>query len=241
MNAQRKWEWGLDVGTKRLLDIEKLLHWAFRDELPKKDMSWSSSGGMSPMFSLADLGTRVDDWSDEPGFPMALGGPHPDSLIVERAVEGLADADVDWPATRPRLMGSLAGLLNDNDVTLGALTIGRVGLVAMHAKMGTRPHWDMNPLPEPVIGQNGKPVVQHVDDNGKLVEGRRNKHPGTGARCPLMWFPAPREVAYGRIEYSVWHATLVELAAQLFGALEEHQATPPAAIAQPWVFVNHAA
>ncbi|MDB5579799.1 MAG: hypothetical protein JWR80_4975, partial [Bradyrhizobium sp.] len=49
--------------AKRQVDIEKLLHWAFRDELPKKEMSWSSASGMSPMFRLADLGTRVDDWS----------------------------------------------------------------------------------------------------------------------------------------------------------------------------------
>jgi len=221
--------------VKRQLDIEKLLHWAFRDELPKKGIEWASSSGISPMFRLADLGTRVDDWSREPGFPVAVGAPHPDSLLVEGAVERLADVDVDWPATRRGgMIGSLAGLLADNEPTLASLTIGRVGLVAMHARMGTRPRWDMNPLPEPVVGRNGKAVVQYLGDDGRLVDGRRNGNPGAGARCPLMWFPAPRAVAFARIEYSVWHASLLELAAALEDQLEFNRALPPAASSAPW-------
>lgn len=234
MNVQLGWKWGSDVGTKRLLDVEKLLHWAFRDELPKDVKRESYGGGMSPMFALADLGTRVDVWAEEPGFPRALGEPHPDALLVEQAVLALEDAAIDWPATRRTLVGSLGGLLSDNEPGLTHLTIGVVGLVALHARMGTRPRWDMWPEPEPVIGRNGKPVVQYIDKDGRLVEGRRNGHYGEEARCPLLWFPAPREAAFVRIEYSIWWQAIDTLADYLADRLSDHAALAPAAHPSPW-------
>ncbi|WP_187273073.1 hypothetical protein [Methylobacterium sp. WL69] len=83
-----------DISTKRPLDIEEVLTWCFRHELPKRRdddrgprLGFSS---ISPMFRMADLGVRVENFSREPGMPAALGEPHPDALIVEAAVLELA-------------------------------------------------------------------------------------------------------------------------------------------------------
>jgi hypothetical protein len=220
---------------QKRVDTEKLLQWAFRDELPKKEFGgWTGSAGMSPMFRLADLGTRVDDWSDEPGFPLALGAPHPDALVVEAAVLALEDVGVNWPGSKPLLMDELGGLLSDDDPTLSALVIGTVGLVALHARMGTRPRWDYEPLPEPIVGRNGKPVVQYVGEGGQLVEGRKARHYGEGARCPLMWFPAPREAAYARLEWTIWCESVEQLGRDLAGKLEDHIAIAPQLPRAPW-------
>lgn len=219
--------------SRKVVDVEKLLHWAYREELPKDGGTTTWLSEMSPMFRLAELGTYIDSWSEDPGFPKALGGPHPDALLINTEVMALTDVRIDWPATRPGLMGNLAALVGDDDSTLRHLVVARVGLVALHARMGTRPALTGEPKPEPIVGANGKPIVQYIDDNGKLVEGRKNRHYGFLARCPLMWFPQPREVAFDRIEYVIWHDALLELASRL-SRLDAHWALPPAAPARPW-------
>lgn len=228
--------------AKTAIDMEKLLQWAFRDELPKQPMRREALGrpgwpAISPMFRLADLGTRVDEWTEEPGMPRALGDAHPDALTIEAAVLALADAAIDWPATRP-LMGPLGGLLADSEPTLSRLTIGLVGLVALHARMGTRPRWEQWPQPEPVIGRNGKPAVQFQDEAGRLAEGRRGRHYGPAARCPLRWFPSPREAAFARVEYSVWWQAVDTLADFLDGQLSDYKPLPPAAHPSPWMLAG---
>lgn len=190
---------------------------------------------VSPLSRLVALGTNIDETAGEPGFPAALGEPHPDALTIERLVMSLEDAVIDWPATRASLLGPLAGLLDDNEPTLARLTIGTVGLVAMHARLGTRPHWKLWPEPKPRIGRNGKPIVQFLDEAERLVEGRKARHYGPGARCPLEWFPAPREAAFVRIEYSIWWQALDTLADALVGELEGHIALPPALHPSPWM------
>lgn len=220
----------------RQVEIETLLQWAFRDELPKQRVEGAWGYEVSPMFNLVALGTCVDSFSREPGFPAALGTCHPDAETIARAVERLGDVAVDWPGSRPHILGHLAALVAETDVLLSALVVARPGLVGMHAKMGTRPRLLDRPRPEPIVGNNGKPVVQYLDDKGRLVEGRtRARHYGKAARCPLQYWPIPREVAFARIEYLIWREALCELACALNdGRLEDHVALPPAAPARPW-------
>lgn len=234
--------------SRQARDIEELLQWTFREELPKGQERLGFAPGISPMFRLADLGTRVDDWSEEPGYPRALGEPHPDAVAIGKAVmafepeeAGLNErlgAQIDWPTTRRTMVGPLGGLLTDDEPTLKYLRIGIPGLVAMHAKLKTRPQWDLWPLPEPVIGANGKPKVQFEDERGQLIDGRKGRHYGPAARCPLMWFPAPQEAAFARIEYSIWWQALDTLADYLHDGLEDYEPLPPAAHPSPWVAKN---
>lgn len=219
----------------RSLDIETLLQWAFRDELPKQRIEGTWGYSVSPMFRLAALGVRIDEFSTEPGFPNALGACHPDAETIGLAVEALEDVGIDWPGSRPHIMGDLAALVPEDDVTLSALVVCRAGLVGMHARMGTRPRLLADPEPEPIVGSNGKPIVCYLDDRGRVVEGRtRSRHYGTAARSPLRWFPVPREIAFARIEYLIWHEALGELAAVLNGRMTERVALPPSAPAAPW-------
>lgn len=226
------------ASAPRTMDIEKLLQWAFRDELPKRSMPALGPGYISPLARLVDMGTLIDETAGEPGFPAALGEPDPDALVVEAIVSSLADCEIDWPATRREVVGPVGGLLDDRDPTLASLTIGTVGLVAIHARMGTRPRWDLWPAPEPVIGRNGKPIVQFLAEDGTLAEGRRARHYGPGARCPIDWFPTPREVAFARVEYSIWWQALDTLADALEGQLRSVVALPPGAHPSPWVSGN---
>lgn len=222
---------------RRVFDVERLLHWAFREELPKQSVEGTWGYSSSPIARMMAIGTEIDSGAHEPGFPAALGGCHPDAEIVGRAVLDLDDKKVDWPLLRRSICEDLSALVPDNDPALAHLIIGRAGLLSMHAKMGTRPQGALQPLPAPVIGRNGKPVVQFLDDKGRLVVGRKNRHYGRAARCPLQWWPAPREAAFARVEYHVWHSTLTALAGLL--RLEEFDVVPPAAPAQPWRTLNH--
>ena len=79
---------------RRVLDVEDVVRWVYRDELPKLAREGSGLGiggsSISPMFRICDLGVRVDDWSHgEPVFPAAMGECHPDALKVQAAVDAL--------------------------------------------------------------------------------------------------------------------------------------------------------
>jgi hypothetical protein len=241
--------------SKRELDIETLLKWTYRDELPKdarRELTIERSSrvlglpSMSPMFRLADLGTTIDDWSREPGFPEILGPPHPDALLVRRAVERLDDEEsasntrqgyrIDWRSARKYLMGPLTPLVSRDDPSLSNARIGRAGLVTTHATMGTRPDWGrITPLPNRVLNANGSPLVEILLDRGGWVPRNRKAHQrGSRLRCRLFWEPDPRTIAFKRIEYAVWIRALVDLVLELHGRLEDHVVLMPRAPVEPW-------
>lgn len=223
--------------SRKPVDIEWLLQWTFREELPKKRPGGWLPSFLTPLAKLSDLGTAIDNKGLEDAcLPAIFGEVHPDALTVETVIGSLADAPIDWPATRRTAIGPLGGLLADDDVTLSRLTIGLVGLVAMHARLATRPRWDLWPQVEPEVLANGKPAVR--DAEGRPVKGRGG-HNGapwytSGAYCPLRWRPEPREAAFARIEYSAWWQALDTLADVLADVLADFAPQPPAAHPSPW-------
>jgi len=226
----------------RRRDIEQLLQWAFRDELPKRTQPAFGPGYVSPLARLVDMGVQIQETAGEPGFPAALGEPDPDALVIEAAVLALEHAPIDWPATRRNAIGAVGGLLDDNEPTLKYLTIGTPGLVALHAKMRTRPQWDLRPHPEAIRGKNGKPEIRLRDRNGPAVKGKGGPHGvpwyPTGACSFIDWWPAPRLAAFNRIEYSIWWQALDTLADYLKGQLAGFEPLNPAAHPSPWVAMN---
>lgn len=203
------------------LDIELILRWAYRDELPKRQ----PAGGQFSA-SWEDYGERIDNWSREPGFPVALGPPHPDSLMVEREVNALAKVVPDWAAMRHALLPECADLLDDDDYVLRHLIVDPKPLVAMHARMGTRPPWQAEPM--------RCARIQAGNGRAKVVGRTDSRHYGEGSYCPLDWTPEPRGLASDRAEYAVWHGALAEMAAALRGRLERWDALPPGMSAEPW-------
>ncbi len=210
--------------AKQPISIEKLLSWTYRHELPKKEI-----GGLTGWeASIFLLGTRIDNSRepDEPGFPVAMGAPHPDALLVDWRVRQLGTVVVLWEVVHQWIMGSLAGTSAD-DIALRRMQFERSALIQLHARMGTRPQWDPGEVTVCAMrGRNGKPVVVGLTPGGRYAE---------GSYCPLEIVPSLREIAHDRVEWFVWHETLLELAHESWN-LADWEVLPSTAAAQPWVF-----
>jgi hypothetical protein len=219
--------------SKRFVDIEWALRWAYRDELPKRDRAamppatshqhvWSpylepmGYGDTSPMFregiAGGPSGGYVEGWSRDPGFPRALGGPHPDAVAIARAVEGLAA----W-AGHSFGPDDAASLMQGFDLAAWRADIDHIqivveavammpGLVAGHACAKTRPIWSkalpdefldlpkarqdamieakVITMPLPDKGRNGKERVL-VDETFIQVVDRRGRARHEPTRDPL--------------------------------------------------------
>lgn len=89
---------------KRKITIEKLLEWAFREELCKVGagggFSLVSASAWDLVSGMAELGTLIDrspnGYGVIPGFH-ADGEPHPDALLVGDAVRGLREIGFEIP------------------------------------------------------------------------------------------------------------------------------------------------
>jgi hypothetical protein len=104
------------------------------------------------MFRYADLGGRIDEWSRDPGFPAALGDPHPDALAIEARVLALDrfgglifDSDAGlligvegFAPGRERADQWSPPAMDVAAIVAHASTM-MVGLVANHARLRSRP------------------------------------------------------------------------------------------------------
>jgi hypothetical protein len=196
-----------NVRAKRFLDIEVALRWAYRDELPKRQRggSWMGGTALSPvgaMFSGDEQGDR------DPGFPAALGEPHPDALLIEASVKGLDAWFGHGFGPDPTAAGLMYGIehMELDHVQAGVEAVAAMAaIVAVHARTGTRPAWPQElPKPFPDRGGNGKPrvlideiFVETLDNRGRTYFApTRNPPPGAiSYRAPV---PAPpvRKGAY---------------------------------------------
>jgi hypothetical protein len=254
-------------GPKRVLDVEDALAWAFREELPKRPPSGNiiaAGSPVSPMWRYGVFGARIDNWWREPGFPAALGDPHPDALEIEArvlALERLKGLAFDDPSgLLIGLEGFAPGRIRNDPWSPPLLDVGRitgevsnmiVGLVAQHAKLRKRPEVDWEiPLPRWVLARFGpRPLVMRDVMVRNKADGalypvqkpcttyarrRGGRAYPIGAYCPLEWLPKPEAVLRDRAEYAVWRFALEALAHELAGKLESVTVLPPSAPAQPW-------
>lgn len=206
--------------VKKLIDVETAVSWAYRDEIPKKEVA-----GLTGWEKTIYLGTGIDDGHFESGFPVNLGPPHPDALLIDHAVRSLGDVTMLWEHEGPGIMGDLLPYAPLEDPVLRRMQFSPCALVTLHARMGTRPCWDLGPLKlTRIIGKNGKPVV-----NG-ITEGRRYAE---GANCPLRLDPSGYEMACARAEYLIWWQALHGLVAESWN-LSEFALQYPRAAERPW-------
>src|SRR5260370_137692 len=240
------------VPAKRFLDVEYALRWAYRDELPKQhapqrrlgthtqERVWSpytSPAGypeVSPSFREATAGGPsggyADGWSRDPGFPQALGEPHPDAIVIETAVKALEAWKGHGFGPDPAESGLMHGIdhMDIDHVQAGIEAVAAMaGIVSVNPRAATKPRWSRK-LPEPVPDnrQNGKPpvlidetFVEMVDRKGVYYEPVSNPPPGAitfvktvpsppiraglyrqGAYCPLVFRPRPEAVVAERDE-----------------------------------------
>ena len=235
--------------AKKPVPIDLLLQWAYCDELPKQSID-----GLTGWERLTYLGTNVDrgDSGYDVKLPANLGPPHPDALTLDYFVRKLEPVVVNWKRQRKYLMGDLHHYLTEDDPIVVSMSTSPLAtlvsdrkavidrgpqivgsrelspghLVMMHARMGTRPIWDMGPTRlRAVRGRNGKPMIEGIS------AGRRYK---PGAYCPMQLDPPAQEIACARFEYSIWHQALVTIANESW-KLEDHAVQQPTAAAAPWL------
>lgn len=234
--------------SRRVMDIEDVVRWAYRDELPKLAVD---NGEFSFLFSIAELGIVVDE-SRDPGFPAAMGECHPDALKVQSAVEALkrfADAPIEADLELGR---DFAATMEEERVAMRR-AFGQIDLlIASMARMPqskSRPTWRERPIMAAVTGARGKPLVLKWDAvrTPKFGGGEscavmlvpapsegQSYYP-LGAHCPLRYEEEPQDILNERADYLAWWAGLNALADELFAELETIAPLPPSAPQKPWL------
>lgn len=210
--------------------IERVLEWAYRHELPKGYHSdrerFVRSPSISPMFKYAALGGPVDNWSREPGFPIAMGTePHPDALAVHNAVMGIEEeVSIVWKDAADVLLGDeLARHVSADDLpAIRRIRAQPRGLVSLHARMGNRPIWNVEFERVRVVGKDRRSPIR----KGKV---RRSKNLQGEWRLSVE----PVLIVEARFEYLCWIWALGLLAHELRG-LSRLTPTQPEAPQAPW-------
>ncbi len=239
---------------KKLIDIEKLLQWAMRDELPKGRPVSSSAWDLIAQF--AQLGVRVQTSGPADGLGFVPGAPHEDAVLVAAAIERVDDvATFNDDANVFGLFGDLAPIAGECIAPIRSAQFNPRALVISKAISGTRPAWKFeHPTPyqmrREIIDPRGAvrhaPIVYGIDADGDLVEMKPNRGRAVARdgmysfaftpRSPLQWNdPSLLAIGHARAEYVAWHGALISLVAALKGKLAEYEPTMPAAVARPWI------
>lgn len=222
---------------KRAKDIEELLTWAYCEELWKRDVS-SAEANWDNISIYGGLGAISVDESSRPQRYASVGAPHPDAVIIDHQVNGLAEllggsrgvATIDYQHSREILFGSLLGYAPDT-MALRPYKIGE--MVKSAALLKRRPTWNVGRIRVArVHGPNGKPKL--LNDTGRDPVRPNGKY-NEGTYCALVVDPPIREIAETRAEYLLWHRALVELRSVLADSLVAHAPTFPQAPQTPWL------
>ncbi|MDQ2080491.1 hypothetical protein RA307_09890 [Xanthobacteraceae bacterium Astr-EGSB] len=209
------------MDTKRRIDVELFLQWAF-PELLKKDVS----AGASSWQLTERIGGRDDGYGS--GMPIGAGAPHPDALVVDQALRVLPEFfPIDWDFYREAILADLWNYQAARVYT-STFTFNMRASVMTHAKMKARPEWWCAPVKRHKrIGLNGKPIVIGHRGHGKYDE---------GAHCPFDLVPSLDEVALARAEYMVWRTGLDLVHESLKGwSLRDHVVVAAVAPVEPWL------
>ncbi|KAB1075441.1 hypothetical protein [Methylobacterium soli] len=238
-----------ETTKRRVFPIEEVLRWAIRDELPKRRLDPSitqapSLPSVHPMWGNG-LFTRVDNWSREPGMPLALGECHPDAEVIEAEIRNL---DAEALDLAPYQIGH--GLGPQCEVERISRLVRRdvIAWLITYAKKGGRPDLGEHVMCEPALSANGKVTVWRTvstlcgtDLHGKplfitsdKVAVSKGDARDTGLFCKLHWTRNADDVAEDRARYAVWHAALAHLTERLSG-LSSVEVRAPIAPATPWI------
>lgn len=135
---------------KTQIEIEKLLHWAYRDELSKKQLS--AAEGIWDRIQENQHHGGIDRGHGAAQRYSHFGLPDPDAELIERAVSALEDVVIDWKKSFDAIAGDLAGLVTVNDLTrrpeepkatkIGWGEAGTKALRAMFGPGAERPGYD---------------------------------------------------------------------------------------------------
>ncbi len=244
-----------------VVTIEKLLHWAFVEQMPTPDQgAMMSVCGFGPWSAL---GTRVDSSPSGNGMWWVTGEVDPDAVTVVNAVAALDSLMVREDDSHDIMAGwPDFGALGEEQVAKAwsLLTIpadeGRLALkaplsalVRRVAVLETWPVWECGEPRVDVAKVEGKPawfrkISQPVEwsADGKAmrwveveVDGRNkiSRRPYDGAYRKFILTPDVSGALARRIEYGLTHAALTRLAEDLDG-LGGRKILPPMCSSMPW-------
>lgn len=115
------------VIQKTEIDCETLLHWAYRDELSKRQLS--SAEGIWDRIQEDGQRGGIDPGHGAAQRYSHFGLPDPDAELIEKAVGQLEDAVIDWEQSFDAIAAELSGLISVNEM-------GRRGTEAKTPKAG---------------------------------------------------------------------------------------------------------
>lgn len=251
------------------IDIETLLTWAYRQELPKAGSGTVSGvvtqSGWGKMNDFTELLTLVDSCNHYGCVPdySAESEPHPDAVIVGRAVKAMADVSFEagegWDVLgEVRVDGEPLSDAERADCHHRGVALaldtrpGRMpGLIVRSAMLGKAPGWgDHGEVARrPVTGPNGaarwfrraertagegrEPVVIEIDGYD-----RRRQRPFPGAYRKTALSPDPARLVADRLDYQAYVYGLADLTARLqsggHGALADHEVEGSSLPLFPW-------
>ncbi|MCM2399817.1 hypothetical protein NBH20_01500 [Rhizobium sp. S153] len=247
----------------KTVTIEKLLIWAFTQELPKVGSGDVSVGlGLSSAWAMtrdfAVLGTLIDRspniYGVVPDF-LEYAEPHPDALAVGAAVRALAEIRVEipdgwhpfpeWPDEHGLIAAEVSRVVEEQRLK-GDRVSGRyvVALVTGSAILGFGPDWRADMPRTQMVKHAGKEawfVTRKTRDAfGRVYEyetdgfDRRKQRPVRGAYRKYVLSDPIRGAILSRLEWELWQDALAYLAKSLASRLEGHAIAPFVPDRHPW-------
>ena len=234
------------AGLLKSIDIEKLLQWALREELPKgRRVSTEPFQLIRPRhrrgFVPGGPRASVDD-----GLGFVAGEPHEDAEVVAQAVNGLQPMTFG-AAECAALLGDYAGVAAADIRAFAGVPVDATGFVVGCAAQGISMAWQIGaPQPRPRRRYRngwGVATVTSPDGDGIAAErianaNKRGLYP-PGSATALVWQePSCGVLLKVRADYAAWHRALCVLTESVRGLLINHLALPPSAPAAPWLGDN---
>ncbi|NEW96627.1 hypothetical protein [Rhodopseudomonas sp. BR0G17] len=242
---------------KPKIEIERLLQWALREELPKGRGVSAEIGAAIRRHKAARPGMiarSLDHQRESDPLGYVPGAPHADAELIAAAIADLpTDATIESEHDARALFGDLAPIAEACISPLLRSQFNAQAIVTACAAMGRRPRWQFDQprayqifMPTP-----GRPraLVYGIDADGNRAElipnrGRKAQRElydlAMSPRSPIEWGdPSPLKIGEARAEYVAWHSALVRLAADLADQLTGCDPLPPAAAAMPWITGEH--
>lgn len=206
------------------VDIETLLRWAYREELPKDGTTPRGPDGYLPGWCAVgpygELGTMVDRWRlNNFGViidPAATENAHPDAVCVAKAVRSLSEFEVempdDWnPADDLGDLGvhGRAAVVRCAEKAMKVESDGRrwlkkapERLIVYHAVVGGVPDWHVDPPVVEMVKKNGKPawfrkqrIPDATDADGNVISWREIEADGFNKKSRRPFDDAYRKYA----------------------------------------------
>lgn len=103
------------MSQKILMDVEKILQWAYIDELSKRQTS-CAEGTWDSIIEIGKRGTEIDHGHGSAQRYCHFGLPEPDALKIEEAVGALEDTVIDWEQSFDAIAAELSALISVNDM-----------------------------------------------------------------------------------------------------------------------------